>query len=105
MRFEDMTPEMIEKVRECETAEERKTFLEENGIELTNEQLEGIAGGAQPSTCPKPEVGTPDYCLRNPSTEHEWSNTGITSKFKPGKVMLTCLWCGRKKWVAPGDPR
>ena len=45
MRFEDMTPEMVERAKGCETAEERTAFIRENGIELTDEQLEGIAGG------------------------------------------------------------
>ena len=45
MRFEDMTPEMIEKIRGCETDEGRRAVLEENGIELDDEQLDGIAGG------------------------------------------------------------
>ena len=45
MRIEDMTPEMIEKIRGCETDEERMAFIEENGIELDDEQLDGIAGG------------------------------------------------------------
>ena len=101
MKFEDMTPEMIEEVERFETDEERKAFLEENGIELTGGQLEGIAGGAPPSTpYPSPEVGTPDFCPRNPSTDHEWSSMGIKDKNKPGKVLMRCLWCGRKKWGA-----
>ena len=45
MRIEDMTPEMIEKIRGCETDEGRRAVLEENGIELDDEQLDGIAGG------------------------------------------------------------
>ena len=49
MRFEDMTPEMIEKIRGCETDEERMAFIEENGIELDDEQLDGIAGGVYDS--------------------------------------------------------
>jgi hypothetical protein len=23
---------------------------------------------------------------------------GIKDKNKPGKVLMRCLWCGRKKW-------
>ena len=45
MRFEDMTPEMVERAKGCETAEERTAFIRENGVELTDKQLEGIAGG------------------------------------------------------------
>ena len=45
MRFEDLTPEKIEQAKKCETADERMAFVKENGIELTGEQLEAIAGG------------------------------------------------------------
>ena len=76
MRLEDMTPEMIEKAKGCETAEERKAFLEENGIELDEEQLEGIAGGNRPNE----QVGIPTYCPRHSSHEHWWSNSGITKR-------------------------
>jgi hypothetical protein len=39
-------------------AEERKAFIEENGIKLSDKQLEGIAGGAghtntDPQGCPE----------------------------------------------------
>ena len=37
MRLEDMTPEMVEKAKGCETPEERMAFIRENGIELTVE--------------------------------------------------------------------
>jgi hypothetical protein len=45
MRLEDMTPEMVEEAKKCETPEERLAFIRENGVELTDEQMEGIAGG------------------------------------------------------------
>ena len=32
MRIEDMTQEMIEQAKKCDTAEERAAFLEENHI-------------------------------------------------------------------------
>jgi hypothetical protein len=57
MRIEDMTPEMIEKIRGCETDEGRRAVLEENGIELDDEQLDGIAGGVFDSL---PVPGTKD---------------------------------------------
>ena len=45
MKFEDLSPEQLEKARECETVEERMEFAAADTIELTDEQLEGIAGG------------------------------------------------------------
>ena len=50
MRLEDMTPKMIEQAKGCETDEERLAFIQENGIELTDEQLEGISGGSKGGT-------------------------------------------------------
>ena len=37
MRFEDMTPEMVEETKKCETDAERLAFAAKNGIELTVE--------------------------------------------------------------------
>lgn len=45
MRLDNLPTELIEKAKRCDTAEERRAFIEDNGIELTDEQLEGIAGG------------------------------------------------------------
>ena len=51
MRFEELTPEQIEQAKKCETPEERAAFMEENGIELSDEQLENIAGGETGGGC------------------------------------------------------
>ena len=52
MRFDEMSQELMEELKEkaekCETDEERLAVLAENGVELTEEQLEGIAGGRVP---------------------------------------------------------
>ena len=45
MNFEDLTPELQEKVRACKTADELVALASAEGVELTDEQLEGIAGG------------------------------------------------------------
>lgn len=51
MRFEDLTPEMVEKAKKCETPEDRKAFMfiEEDGIELTEgdlfDRLARVRGG------------------------------------------------------------
>ena len=96
MRFEDMTPEMVERAKGCETAEERTAFIRENGIELTDEQLEGIAGGkkfgeSSSSQCPNNKDG------------HSWVPTGRT---RPGKIWgdiwpdyeKRCRHCGEVDW-------
>jgi hypothetical protein len=97
MRFEDLTPEQIEKAKKCETHEERLAFIKENGIELTDEQLEDIAGGAGAledrgaHICPKNKWG------------HKWKSTGRT---RPGAIWgdvwpdyeMKCVACGKLDW-------
>ena len=63
MRIENMTPEQIEQAKKCETPEERLAFVKENGIELTDEQLDAMSGGelwseAPEGGCPKCHCAT-----------------------------------------------
>ena len=46
MEIEDLTPELKEKLKACKTPEELMGLVEAEGIELTEEQLEDVAGGA-----------------------------------------------------------
>ena len=52
-----LTEEQIAKVKNCQTNEEILKVAKEEGIELTNEQLEAVAGGGVCSsltrTCPE----------------------------------------------------
>lgn len=43
--FNDLTPEQMEKARECKTSEDLVKLANSEGIELTDEQLDAIAGG------------------------------------------------------------
>ena len=45
MEFKDLTPEQQEKFKACETLEEFAALAKENGFELTEEELQDIAGG------------------------------------------------------------
>ena len=49
MRIKDLlnglTPEQIEKVQACKSHEQLLALAKQEGIELTNEQLEAINGG------------------------------------------------------------
>ena len=45
MRFEDLTTKQKEKAIACKTPDDIITLAKEEGIDLTDEQLEGIAGG------------------------------------------------------------
>ena len=54
MNFEDLTPELKEKALACKTPEELLALAKEEGYELTDEELESIAGGMECSW----------YCLK-----------------------------------------
>lgn len=45
MDFNDLTPEQQEKARACKTPEEVLALAQEDGIELTDEQIEAVSGG------------------------------------------------------------
>ena len=45
MNIEDLTPELKEQAKACKTKEEFLAFAKSNLISLSDEQLEGLAGG------------------------------------------------------------
>ena len=45
MNFEDLTPEQQEKAKACRTAEDILALAKEEGYELSDTELESIAGG------------------------------------------------------------
>lgn len=45
MNFEDLSPELREKAKACKSPEEMLALAQEEGYELSDEQLENIAGG------------------------------------------------------------
>lgn len=45
MKIEDLSPEVIEKAKACETPEQLFELAKTEGIELTDEQMDAIAGG------------------------------------------------------------
>ncbi len=44
--FRDLTPEQMEKAKACKNANELVELATAEGVELTDEQLEAVAGGA-----------------------------------------------------------
>ena len=46
MKLNEMTDEQFERLADCETLEEELAILAEEGVELSDEQLAGISGGA-----------------------------------------------------------
>lgn len=47
MNYDNMTIDQLKWLSECQSADEAMAYIREEGIELTDEQLEGIAGGAK----------------------------------------------------------
>lgn len=50
-QFDSISPELAEKAKACKTPEELLAFAKEEGIELSNEQLEDISGGTWGTDC------------------------------------------------------
>ena len=46
MEFDDLTPELKEKVLACKTPEELLALAKEEGCEISDDQLSAISGGA-----------------------------------------------------------
>ena len=61
MDFENLTEEQRQKARACRTTEEILALAKEEGMELTDEQLEGVAGGWGGGS----EDNCPDDCTRD----------------------------------------
>ena len=59
MDFRNLAPELKEKARACKTSEELAALATEVGIQLTDDELEGISGGSWATNCPK--EGCEDY--------------------------------------------
>ncbi|MBQ9004026.1 MAG: hypothetical protein IJ087_19445 [Eggerthellaceae bacterium] len=45
MKFEDLTPEQQEKAKGIKTLEEAMAFIKEESIDLSEEELDQLAGG------------------------------------------------------------
>lgn len=45
MEFKDLTEEQRAKARKCSSVDELLELADKEGIELTDEQLDGVAGG------------------------------------------------------------
>ena len=59
MSHENLSPEQQERARACESPEELAALAEEEGLELSDEMLEGVAGGGfDPLNCKR------YHCLR-----------------------------------------
>lgn len=53
MEYGNLTDEQKAKVKACKTPEELVALAQEEGVELTDEQLEAVSGGSWKSGCKK----------------------------------------------------
>ena len=60
MDFNDLTPELMEKAKACTTPAELAALAETEGIELTDEQLDAVAGGGRTWSCQDKDCD--DFC-------------------------------------------
>ena len=79
-----LTKEQIAKVKACKNHEELLSLAKEEDIELTDEQLEAVNGGACSNT---------DNCPPCPSC----GSTNVKNKYSGNKVSIfKCKDCGRE---------
>ena len=50
-RIKDLTPEQRARAKQCKSAEELLALAEEEGYDLTDDELEGISGGSWCGDC------------------------------------------------------
>ena len=51
MEFDELTPEQMERAKNCRSAEELVSMAMAEGIDLSDDQLDAVAGGANWSGC------------------------------------------------------
>ena len=70
-----LSEEQIKKIKECKNTEEVLAIAKEEGIELTDEQLEAVTGGCGTHTEPCPNCGNKKYCIHEnvPGTDYCWA--------------------------------
>ena len=94
MRIEDLSSEQIEKVNALATDEERLAYLKECGVELDDDLLSEVAGGADQNGDACPNGGN-----------HNWVKTGKRRKRGGWALAIyqsceyKCTKCGKCKWA------
>ena len=83
-----LTEEQIAKVRACESQDELLALAKKEGVELTEEQLNSVSGGA----CVDPEgKKTTKAC---PQCHAATTGTYVETTPGDGKYHFVCLSCG-----------
>ncbi len=87
-----LNEEQIEKARACKSSEELLALAKEEGVELSEEQLEAVSGGA----CFAPREPVMKVCEQCGSTDVRWDDFGISDTH----VRVYCNKCGLD-WDSP----
>ena len=82
-----LTKEQIEKVKACKNSDELLALAKEEGIELSNEQLEAVSGGACVETSPKRNTSACPQCGAMANGVYEETTPG------DGHYHYVCLNC------------
>ena len=83
-----LTEEQIARVKACKSQEELLSLAKQEGVELTDEQLEAVNGGGCFSTTKCPKCGSDEYN----KTQH-YGMTGYVDHY-----VYECKRCG-EKWI------
>ena len=65
MNFEDMAPELQERLKAAKDEQELLAIVAAEGLDLSSDELRGISGGARPFGGGKPSVDPAPYCYAN----------------------------------------
>lgn len=86
-----LSEEQIEKLSHCRSCQEILELSKEEGIELSDEQLEAVSGGA---CAPDGNINDPKRCPNCDKT-----NTKYTGRHDMGRIVwdsYECLSCGQE---------
>ena len=91
-----LTEEQIQKVKACKSQEEILKLAKEEGIELTDEQLEAVSGGScfSPERCPR--------CKSDQVVTEIWDRVD-NYEYKGKWQNKKCLSCGHTWEAKPRD--
>ena len=89
MRLEDLTPEQREKVKACKTVEDAMALAKDEGVELTADQLEQIAGGGAWDASSKGPIAYDCVC------PHCGARTTLTEEQYKTQSEYRCRGCGK----------
>ena len=53
MKFPELSEDVKQRLKNCKDGDELIKLASEHGVELTDEQLEGVSGGSWATKCPK----------------------------------------------------